>query len=108
ISQEGNFPDNTRAEVFYWLPAPLLDFAFGDHAGDLPILASIKHDKKVAITRYTVGAVGVARKSRKPEPQHVHGRAQICGLQSGRRPQQRVPAVAPHDQVGIDLYLSVG
>src|SRR5690606_7088146 len=77
-------------------------FALGDHAGDLPVLVAIEHDKEIAIARHPVSTQWVGGKAREAEPKNVHGRAQALRLQASGRTQQRMPSIASHDKIGIE------
>jgi hypothetical protein len=85
------------------LRAQRLEAAFGDDEGALPIVAAIEHHEEAPRLDTAEHRGPVAFPLGKPEPKHVHRRAEILALEPGERAQRRVPAVGGDDKGGADF-----
>jgi hypothetical protein len=79
-----------------------------NHEGALPVVAAIEHDDDAPYFESAHRLIGVVGFLRQAEPQHVHRRAEIVGLQSGTRAHSRVPPIASNREVGAHFKRAVG
>ena len=54
------------------------------------------------------GLLWIGRSARKPEPEHVHGRAGILGGEASLGARHGVPPVAANDELGQDANRAIG
>ena len=71
----------------------------GNHVAALPVRAPVDENQRSADVEPTHAGRRVVAPARKPEPQHVDGRAKAFDLKPGRAAHRGVPPIGPDDQV---------
>jgi hypothetical protein len=87
--------------------AELLEAAFRDDIGALPIIAAVERDEYHAGLDAAEQLRGVARVLGEAEPDYVHRRAEILDLQPGAHPHIGVASIGADNQIGPDLERAV-
>src|SRR6185437_13189968 len=80
---EGRHLAHDLAEVVETAGLDLLDAAFRNDEGALPVIAAIQHHHHATALDVADNFVPVAFLARDTEPHHVHGRAKIVRLEAG-------------------------
>src|SRR5262249_1596191 len=80
-----------------------LDPALPNPAGAWPVGAALEYDADAPAFEPAHRLIGVVGFFRQAEPQHIHWRAEIVGLEPGARAYGRVPPVASNREVGAHL-----
>ena len=91
--------------------APLADVgegALGDDIAALPVVAAVDHDEDMAEPEAANRLIRIARGARKPEPEHVHGRASILRGEACLGARHGVPPVAANDELGQHAHRAIG
>src|SRR5499426_4805134 len=84
-----------------------LDRALANQEGALPVVAAIEYDDDAPDFEPAHRLIGVVGFFRQAEPQHIHWRAEIVGLEPGARAYGRVPPVTSNREVGAHLKRTV-
>jgi hypothetical protein len=108
IAQDRRDPRHLRAERIEPAALDLIEPALGDDEGALPIIAAVDHHEHVAGIEPSHAFLGIAGALRQPQPQHVHGRAEIVCLQPRLLAHGRMASVGADDQIGAHLERARG
>src|SRR5262249_61162403 len=84
-----------------------LDRTLANHEGALPVVAAIEHDDDAPDFEPAHRLIRVVGFFRQAEPQHIHWRAEIVGLEPRPRAYGRGPPVASNREGGAHLKRAV-
>ena len=107
VGDERHDPRHVAAKGVQARLAQAIDRAFRDHEAALPVVPAVEHHEEASRGDATHRLDTVGLPARQPEPEHVHGSAELVDAKPGALPDQRGPAVGADHQAGADRQRTV-
>src|SRR5665213_2012293 len=85
----------------------LLERTLRDNQASLKIVATVDQDQRPAIVDIPQQLLGIARSTRNAKPKHIDRHTELLHLKTHGSPHRRMPPVASHDKVRLDVYRSL-